>query len=171
MTTILTRQIPVSEQTVKRLKDLADPLDDTYDSVISRLLDAYGSQPPLPTPSGAEKEDVPPQPGILAQLRRHAERAGNSKILQLLDADEPAERIFDPFVPPNLTHTKITSAVFDGRVLSPASWNGLLDEAVRTARRKLRMYAEVRKICLMNIVDGKKTDEGYHFIPEVGVSV
>ena len=34
-------QIPLSEQTVRRLKALAEPLEDTYDSVISRLLDSF----------------------------------------------------------------------------------------------------------------------------------
>src|SRR5262249_46487631 len=112
------------------------------------------------------------QPVSLARLRRYAERTADVSVLSVLNHDdEPLERTFDPFVPPNLTHTKITSAFFNGCALTPASWNGLLDEAVRTARRKLRSYGDLRKICHMNITEGQKTNEGYHFIPEAGVSV
>lgn len=122
---MLTRQISVSEQTVKRLKALAEPLDDTYDSLISRLLDAYGDRSSERGKNTAAPASMPSESGSRARLRRYAERSGDTHVLNILGVGEPRERRFDPLVPPNLTHTKITSASFDGRPLIPASWNGL----------------------------------------------
>jgi hypothetical protein len=41
MSVTILHKIPLSEQTVKRLKALAEPLEDTYDSVVARLLDSF----------------------------------------------------------------------------------------------------------------------------------
>lgn len=137
MPVVIYTKISVAEQTVKRLKRHAEPLDDTYDSVINRLLDAAegGGKGVAPTNGKAE--------------------AGS----------------LDPFAPPSLTHTKVLSARLNGEALKAPSWNGLLDEAVRFAYGRLGHFDGVRRIALMNIVNGVKSDEGYHFLPGIGISV
>lgn len=170
MSVTIVRQIPIRDQTVRRLKAIADPLDDTYDSVISRLLDSHERALFLLNPALGSGDCAPTGqqgpstcPKIGDDFRSEAEPPGQN--LELV------ERVFDPFAPPNLTHTKVTSASFGGRQLTPVSWNGLLDEAVREAKRRLGSYGELRRICHMNTVEGRKTNEGYHYIQDAGVSV
>jgi len=136
------RKISLSDQSVSRLKRLADPLDDTYDSVISRLLDYYElGHPPALSKKGGGSEDG--ERGLM----------------------------LNPLAPPNLTHTKVTNADLAGSPPLSLSWNGLLDRAVRLALGKLGSFEALREIALMNVVEGKKVDDGYHFLRDVNVSV
>lgn len=81
------------------------------------------------------------------------------------------ERTLDPLNPPSLTHTKVISASIDGKNLQPANWNALLDEALRIARRSGGKFDFVKKYTSVNIVDGKKTDEGYRYLDDIKFSV
>jgi hypothetical protein len=172
MTVTLVKNIPLSEQTVKRLQRLAVPLEDSYDSVISKILDFYEKNHEPSKMSEAETGAPISKQAVKARLQQYAKQTGDRSILQLLDTlDAPLERTFDPFIPPNLTHTKVTAALINGQPPVSLSWNGLLDEAVRIARSKLRSFPEIRKLSQMNIVEGRKSDEGYHFLEDVGLSV
>ena len=169
MTPKVLTQIPISDQTVRRLKNHAVPLEDSYDSLISRLLDFYEQN--HETTATDENQQIS-RSAVKVRLQQYASQSGDRKIQQLLDTiDAPVERTFDPFVPPNLTHTKVTLAFIAGQPPPSLSWNGLLDEAVRLARGKLKSFAEIRKISQMNIVEGRKTDDGYHFLEDVNISV
>jgi len=122
-----------------RLKRLARPLEDTYASIIERLLDVYERK-------GSSTK--PPQTDLLR-----------------------AERTWDPFDHPSLTHTKVTLATIDSHSLRSPNWNALLDETLRVARKMSGSVTFVRKYANVNIVDGKKVGEGYHYLSDVGFSV
>jgi hypothetical protein len=141
MPVTLMKNVPISHQNYNRLKKLAEPLEDTVDSVIERVLDHYEGKGPSPAP--------PPnsQPPSL-----------KSKVL-------------DPFAPPSLTHTKVISACWCGCMLQSGNWNGLLDQALKEAKDRFGNFGAVKRVAMVNIVDGRKEDEGYHFLEPAGLSV
>ena len=85
----------------------------------------------------------------------------------------PAEsaRPFRAASPPDLTHTKVLSVAIEGTPLTTRNWNGLLFEMVRRAKDRLSNGDEANRLIIVNFVHGRKDDEGYRFIPEVGLSV
>src|ERR1700754_266180 len=85
--------------------------------------------------------------------------------------DEAGPRKFDAARPPNLTHTKVVSAKFDGANLQPANWNRLLDAAVTFAAANNADFSKLRRHVSVNVVKGKKEDEGYHYLSSANVSV
>jgi hypothetical protein len=131
--------IQLSQATFERLQMLAEPLVDTPESIIKRLLDSHGSA------------------------------FHPAKAAQPLTVAKPRE--FDPLKAPKLTHTKVFSASFAGRELAAPGWNRLLDEALSYAMKQLVNFEEIKRIAVINIVEGKKEDEGYHHLTDVGISV
>jgi Mrr N-terminal domain len=72
---------------------------------------------------------------------------------------------------PNLKHTKLLSAKVGGETIRP-TWNGLLAHLIRLVPKdRLASAEEARRLILANFVVGKKEDEGYRFMPELGISV
>jgi hypothetical protein len=107
-------------------------------------------------------------------------------IIRLLDQHESAKepqtasaqedsgiRRFNADAAPDLTHTKVLTATLGTTTLERGqnNWNGLLNEAVRIAARSTKAPAELKKLVHVNFVEGEKTDEGYHFLPDIGISV
>ena len=81
------------------------------------------------------------------------------------------ERIIDPRSLPNLTHTKILDTAIDGERPSRPNWNALLDEMLRRGMTHFSSFEKLRQACPVNIVQGKKDDEGYGYLPEIDISV
>lgn len=135
--------VDLSPATFSRLQTHAVPLVDTIESVITRLLDAYEAKSGIPTAS-------PDNAGANTTARQ-----------------------FNPNTPPDLTHTKVLAIEFDGKPLArgEANWNGLLNAAIREARAKAKSSADLRKLVIVNFVEGQKSDEGYRFLPDIGLSV
>lgn len=132
-------QVDLSDSTFARLQRLAIPLVDNIDSVIGRLLDAYGE-------------------------------LGSSQMTAAASHD--GARSFDPASPPSLTHTKLLSARFGATSVDRgANWNSLLLLAIRTAKAKVATVDELRRFLIVNWVPGKKEDEGYKFVPDLGISI
>src|SRR5687767_9941982 len=73
-----------------------------------------------------------------------------------------ADKDFNPKAPPDLTHTRVLSVDFLGAPLpkSEATWNGLLIRVIIAAHGKLPSFADLKKIIHVNMVAGKKQDEG-----------
>jgi hypothetical protein len=140
MSVTILHKIPLSEQTVKRLKALAEPLEDTYDSVVTRLLDSF-------------------------------DRKGAGGAYSLQESKSPNVRDCDPFAPPNLTHTKVTLASLEGESVGAPNWNKLLDKALSIAMKKSGSFLAVQKIATVNLREGKRFGDGYHFLPDAGFSV
>ncbi|MGE0713854.1 MAG: hypothetical protein AB7P02_00295 [Alphaproteobacteria bacterium] len=82
-----------------------------------------------------------------------------------------SERRIDPRLLPSLTHAKVLDASIDGAPIPKANWNLLLDEALRRAMRHFGSFEDLRKLCPVNMVKGRKEDEGYSYLPDIDVSV
>jgi hypothetical protein len=82
-----------------------------------------------------------------------------------------SERRIDPRLLPSLTHTKVLDASIDGELIAKANWNLLLDEILRRAMKRLGRFEDLRKLCPVNIVKGRKGDEGYSYLADIDVSV
>jgi hypothetical protein len=90
---------------------------------------------------------------------------------QALAGAEPPRgtRRFDPLDAPDLTHTKLVAAEIDGK---PArNWNALVDIAHRLAAQALKSYDALRDATQSHIVRGKKTDSGFHYLPDIDASI
>ncbi|NDV50654.1 T4SS efffector SepA family protein [Salipiger sp. PrR003] len=81
------------------------------------------------------------------------------------------EREIDTRALPRLTHTKLLDATIDGEPLTKPNWNSLLDEMLRRAMQRVGSFDELQRICPVNMVKGRKEDEGYGHLPEIDVSV
>lgn len=134
--------VDLTPTTFTRLQAHAVPLVDTIESVINRLLDAYEAKDGTPIPGSDE--------GQASNLRQ-----------------------FNPNTPPDLRHTKVLSIEFGGKPLArgEANWNGLLNAAVRVAKAKTKSSADLKKLVIVNFVEGQKSDEGYRFLSDIGLSV
>jgi hypothetical protein len=83
---------------------------------------------------------------------------------------EPELRI-DPRELPNLTHTKVLEASIEGEPVPSANWNLLRDELLRRSVRRVKTLERVRQVCPVNFVEGRKLDEGYHYLADINLSV
>jgi hypothetical protein len=133
----------ISDGNFRRIQAVAVPLIDTLDTALERILTFY------------EKHNPP--------------RSGT--ILPAATMPISGERVFDPYSPPDLTHTKMTAATFRRRALELPTWNALLDEVIRASRGDLGSFDALKKICLTNLVDGQKTDQGYRYLSDIRLSV
>jgi hypothetical protein len=82
-----------------------------------------------------------------------------------------AERRIDPRVLPNLTHTKVLDASIEGQPVAKANWNLLLDEMLRRGMRRVGTFEKLRQLCPVNMVKGRKDDEGFSYLTDIDVSV
>jgi hypothetical protein len=131
----------LSPSTIARLEKHAKPFVDTVDTVVNRVLDDYEAR-------REETDDADIVVGGVIQD-------------------------FDPSSPPNLTHTKVLSIQFNRNKFhrEDTNWNALLNEAVRVARKHAKSDDELRRVILANFVIGKKEDEGYRYLNDVGLSI
>lgn len=134
--------VELSSQTFSRLQAHAIPLVDNIETVVTRLIDFYEAK------DGTFVSDL--DKGIAGKIRQ-----------------------FNPLSPPTLTHTKILAIEFCGRSLDHAqtNWNGLLNAAVREAKYKMKSAAELKQIVTIPYIDGKKTDEGFRYLSDLGISI
>jgi hypothetical protein len=73
--------------------------------------------------------------------------------------------------PPKLRFTKVVAASFNGEPVKLASWNRLLDTALKYAAKEISDFEKLRNIAAVNMVKGKKTNDGYRYLPEAELSV
>jgi hypothetical protein len=133
--------VDLSPQTFTRLQGHAVPLIDSIETVINRLLDSY-------------------------------EAKNGATVAQRETAPDEA-RQFNPAMPPDLKHTKVLSVVLCGKELgrTESNWNALLNASIREAMARLKTIADVKRLVIVNSVAGRKEDEGYRYLPDVGLSV
>ena len=126
------------------LKRLAEPLVDDVNSVLRRLIAAYEAAGRGQTGAG-DKTAGTSASGIVE---------------------------FDPASPPDLLHTTPTKITLAGRLFKPSEtyWNTLLIEVIREAAKQLPR-AELAKQIIVNHQPGQRTDTGFRYIPEAGISV
>ncbi len=80
---------------------------------------------------------------------------------------------FSPLAPPELKHSRVGQVILAGKELSHAetNWNQLLAATIREAMARIKNLSEVRHLITVNSVVGRKEDEGYRYLPGVGLSV
>lgn len=131
--------------------------------------------------------EISVQDPTFARLQRHAKPfidTPESVINRALDALEAIrmssptadqtpddERRIDTRHLPNLTHTKVLSATIDGTMIEKANWNLLLDEILRRGMNRLGSFYKLRQLVPVNMVKGRKNDDGYSHLADISISV
>jgi hypothetical protein len=133
-------------------------------------------------------KDIPIQPSTFERLQRHAKPfvdTPDAVINRALDALEGSdgniandhraevegEERIDPRVLPRLTHTKVLDASIDGEPIKKANWNLILDTMLCKAMEHVGTFEKLQKVCPVNMVKGRKEDEGYGYLPDIKISV
>lgn len=132
--------VDIPDSTFTRLQQFARPFIDTPASVIERALDALEREVGGKSPSPA----------------------ANTPSGNFLE--------FQPNSPPNLTHTRVLAAKFQGHIVQP-KWNSLLRHAHEVAFRKLGNYEKLEEKTIARIHKGAKTDDGFQPLGNLGFSI
>ena len=88
-----------------------------------------------------------------------------------LDAPTIAERRIDTRNLPDMTHTKVLDALCEGKHVAKPNWNRLLDWMLIRARKQLASFDHLRKLIPVNMVQGRKEDEGFRYLGDIDLSV
>lgn len=80
------------------------------------------------------------------------------------------ERQIDARALPNLTHTKVLDARIEGVPIMKPNWNRLLEEVLRQAKKRAGNFENLRQLCPLNMVEGRKEDEGFSYLAEIDIS-
>jgi len=141
-------QIEIPEPLLKRLQKHAIPfVDATPLSVIERWADFFEQH-------NQQKEFKPDSKPINAK--------------QISVEFPNGLRQFDAKRPPNLFHTRVRGEFGS---TSFSNWNDLLRIAHVYAFKKAGGFEELRNMTRAQIRKGAYSDEGYRFVPEIGVSI
>jgi hypothetical protein len=81
------------------------------------------------------------------------------------EAASVAERRIDPRALPNL------DADVEGQRIAKSNWNVLLQDMLPRAMKRVHDIGKLRQVCPVNMVKGRKTDEGYTYLSNIAVSV
>jgi hypothetical protein len=111
-----------------------------------------------------------PVPSLIERWADYFEEKANRTTVPAPAAKEVPEggRTFDPLRPPDLAHTRARGN-FDTAPFS--KWNDLLRTAHIGAFAKVGSFEELKKITNAQILKGNHSDNGYHFLPEIGISL
>ncbi len=144
----MTTNAALSEKTNARLQAIATPLADTHDTVIARLLDHWEQ-----TKGKYPKVTKPGEP------------------IEILS---DGKMVFDATNLPNLGFTTPKQMIIDGVRLpqSDTYWNSLLNLMIRRVHAKGKDAESI--LAMLNVANaalGMKNDNGYKFLPDVGLSV
>ncbi len=82
-----------------------------------------------------------------------------------------SERRINPWQLPDLTHAKVLDATVAGTAIARPNWNLLMKEMVRLAIKRVGTVHELLRLYPINVVGGRKQDEGYSYLPDINVSV
>lgn len=136
----------ISAQTSARLQALAVPLVDTYDSVVSRLLDHWD------VTEGSKPDSLSNAPQILKYI---------------------GEKSFDPALPPQLNFTTCSEIVIGNKKLGKGElyWNSLMNEMIRAVAAKGHDTKSIYSMLSVNAAFGKREDSGYKYLEDIDLSV
>lgn len=80
-------------------------------------------------------------------------------------------RVLNPDAPGSLRHTKVLNARVDEGEIRLPNWSKLVDRLHTVAMQRGTSVADLNKISTSHIKAGEHTDSGFHYLPEVDVSV
>ena len=98
-------------------------------------------------------------------LENH-ERSATQEVYQPI-----TERQIDPRRLPDLTHTKVLDASLDGERFVKPNWNKLVEQILTRVMKRFQVFDELQKCCSVNMVQGRKQNEGYRYLVEIDVSI
>lgn len=80
---------------------------------------------------------------------------------------------YDADAPPNLAHTTVLSASIDGEPMPRGQnyWNNIMHEAMRKAAANGKSPEEIFRHSTAHVSREDRSDNGFKFIPEAGLSV
>lgn len=105
---------------------------------------------------------------VIAKLLDMAEQ---DKTHKSFETEESEKKLLGlSFEIPPLTHAKLLDASFSGEKPDKYTWDGLLRLAIKHASRKAKNFDDLRKASGARMVMGEKHDEGYKYLPELGLS-
>jgi len=141
--------VEIASDTMARLQKIAVPFTDTPDTVIQRLLDAYATPDVLDIPG--TKPAGPGQPV----------------------KDDGAVMLFDWRNPPVLAHTTINQVVLNGEQFAKGDnyWNTIMYALIRAAYKHGKTADQLNKLLFVNHAMGMKSDNGYKFMHDIGLSI
>ena len=161
--------IEIEQATYKRLFGHAVSFDDNPDSVLNRVLDAHERNGRGPV--GYAVLPVDTTDSVLNRTLDTRGQDGGESTAPC--ARQKAERRIDPRALPNLTHTKVLEAVIDGAPIPRPNWKNVLKALLHRAMGRAGSFGELHRSCqgTVPIVEGRKTDGGFGYIPALGVSI
>ena len=81
-----------------------------------------------------------------------------------------SERQIEPHRLPNLTHTKVLTATIGEEHIDRPNWNLLVERMLIEAMKRLNDFEQLNSLCAINMTQGRKDDEGYRHLSEIGIS-
>ena len=80
-------------------------------------------------------------------------------------------RVLDPDAPSNLRHTWLIRAVINSSEIHQPNWNRIVDAAHVLAFHMDLSVEALIKLTLSNVVKGENNTCGFHYLPEVNISI
>jgi hypothetical protein len=80
-------------------------------------------------------------------------------------------KTYSNIAPPDLSHTKVLGAQINGRQMLQPNWNSIMDRAICFAFHKLKNTDRVSELVLAKHIKGEKTDQGFRYLKDAGISV
>jgi len=71
---------------------------------------------------------------------------------------------------PDLSFAKFVSGHFDNVAPDRTNWKYMMLLALETGYKRVGGFEKLQNVATVNLVSGEKSDEGYHFIEELGFS-
>ena len=139
--------IEISDNVFNRLKRLAEPLVDTPDSVIGRLIDRFEHASTMPQTDGVTHVDA--LNGSIVDV--HGNLSSIQVSRQVLS--------FDPARLPDVTHTTLVSGVVGTK--SVGDWNQLSLEVHAAVIEKVGSVDALRRVSAANIKAGAHFERGF----------
>jgi hypothetical protein len=141
-------QIEIPEALFARLQKHATPLVDTPSSVIERWADFYEEQ---------NTRSISLANSNISDSKHSV--GDNPQPMRQLSAERP----------PSLLHTRVRGQF---GAIPFSNWNDLVRIAhVQAFKEKAQCFDALRKVTRAQIKEGRYSSEGYHHVPEIGVSI
>lgn len=148
----------ISDRTLERLKLHAEPLVDTVDTVVTRLIDFY-------------EVHCENKPIISQEKLENANKNQNNYLDVDLISMAKENKIIDSELHPSLKFAKFRGAIVNGnKIEKRLGWNGFLLWTINYASKYLNSDQLSEAICI-NHVKGKKLIDGFKFLPNLNISV
>jgi hypothetical protein len=101
------------------------------------------------------------------------------RLLSEYEAGQPSQqitesenyRVLDPDDPANLRYTRLIRAVINDSEIRQPNWSKIIDAAHILGFHKGLSPEDLIKLTLSNVVKGEKNNTGFHYLPEVNISV